>query len=336
MAYQTILPYVGGKQKVVRQLSAFFPPVAEMGSPFIGGGSIEVFMQAQGVRVVAGDLCRELVVFWQMMTSRPVDVAEIFRSRLPIEYPLDRYREELRSGPDDLNMAALFYILIECGFSHILARDSGGAPRQTANLNRKAWRSRYARLSRFSAPNLSVYWYDCFEFLERFPDLFLYCDPPYPNGSQDLYGFSEDLHSGFDHERFRNEIEGRDCVISYGDCELVRDLYQGWIFDELSWYYGAHQGSSVGHELVIRPQGAPSLAQLEQIRRDRLVRSSSRVAQAVLLQLRLAFDEPVPHIHGGEILAGANGVRVGGGLEHVVEFADLLGQGIHLAGHGTH
>ena len=255
MSHKTIIPYVGGKQKVVRKLVSYFPDgLTEMGSPFMGGGSVEIFMQAKDVRVYAADLCWELVVFWQMMYSFPTTVAEAFKARIPIEYPLDKYREELRSGPTFLDTAVLFYILIEGGFSHIIAR-TGGAPRQIQNLNRKGWRSRYAKLRRFSAPNLSVDWCDCFEFLERFPNLFLYCDPPYANGSQNLYGFTEDLHSGFPHERWAEALKGRDFVQSYGDCALIRDLYAGWCeIHELKWYYGAHQGSALGHELVIRPK----------------------------------------------------------------------------------
>lgn len=255
MAHQTIIPYVGGKQKVARQLVSYFPKgITEMGSPFIGGGSVEVLQQAKGVQVYAGDRLRELAVFWQMMCSRAVDVAEGFKARLPIAYPLDRYREELLAGTDDINTAVLFYILIESGFSHILTR-TGGSPRNVRTINRRGWRSRYARLRRFLAPNLSVYWYDCFKFLDRFPDLFLYCDPPYANGSQNLYGFSEDLHSGFPHVRWAEALRGRDFVQSYGDCAFIRELYEGWChIEELNWYYSAAGGKKIGHELVIRPK----------------------------------------------------------------------------------
>lgn len=254
MSHETIIPYVGGKQKAVRNIVSFFPDdLSVMGAPFVGGASVEIFMQAKGVRVYAGDACRELAVFWQRVCDDPVAVAEAFKARLPIEYPLDGYRSELRSGPGDLDTAVLFYILIECGFSLILAR-SGGAPRQTRNINRKAWRSRYARLRRFSAPGLSVEHLDCFDFLDRYPDLFLYCDPPYANSEQ-LYGFSEDLHGSFPHKEWAEALRGRRFVQSYGDCRLVRELYGGWCdIHELSWYYGCKQGSQIGHELLISPK----------------------------------------------------------------------------------
>ena len=288
---QTIIPYAGGKQKAVRLITQYFPhDLTEMGSPFIGGGSIEMFMQSQGVQVYAGDACRELCVFWQMMCSRPVAVADAFKERIPIEYPLDRYREELRAAPYDVDVAVLFYILIECGFSHILAGKSGGAPQQTEKINRGAWRSRYARLSRFSAPNLQVWHFDCFEFLDRFPHLFLYCDPPYANSEQ-LYGFTEDLHTHFPHRAWRDKlmVHPAGWVQSYGDCPLIRDLYQDCVIDEASWYYGAPgaripgKKSTMEQELIIRPPGSPPLASLQErdAERRRLQRGRARAHRGI-------------------------------------------------------
>lgn len=259
MSHKTILPYVGGKQKVVRKLVQFFPDgLTEMGSPFMGGGSVEIHMQAKGVRVYAADLCRELAVFWQMMLSRPVDVAEAFKAEIPIKYPFGEYWERIRNNTDDVEIAVVFYILTRCGFSHIPAR-TGGSLGKIQKFNRRGWRSQYINLRRFSAPNLSVECLDCFEFLERYPNLFLYCDPPYASGSQDLYGVTEDLHSGFPHERWAEALRGRRFVQSYGDCELIRNLYSGWCdIHELQWFYsskvtGGNRGSK-GHELVIVPK----------------------------------------------------------------------------------
>ena len=254
MSHETVIAYAGGKSRQVRRLVQYFPDgLTEMGAPFVGGGSVEVFTQAMGVRVFGGDLCAEVATFWQEMLRDPHAVADAFRGRLPIEYPLDGYREELRRSPSRLDTAVLCYLLIECGFSHILARTSGGSPRQVQTLNRKGWRSRYARLCRFSAPRLSVEHLDCFDFLERYPDVFLYCDPPYANSEQ-LYGFSEDLHTFFPHARWASALkaDGRPFVQSYGDCQLIRELYAGWcdIYEE-SWYYGCKQGSQRGQELVI-------------------------------------------------------------------------------------
>lgn len=276
MSHKTILPYVGGKQAVVRRLSRYFPskPLA-LGSPFIGGGSVELYMAARGVRVFAADRCAELVDFWQVLLTEPEALVERLRSKMPFAYPIDPYREALHRSVDPVETACLFYILIQCGFSHIIARDSGGSPRKA--LERKYGTEKYIRnLRRFSAPNLSVECLDCFDFLEKYHDFPLYCDPPYANGSQDLYGFSEDLHSGFPHERWAEALKAHPeyWVQSYGDCDMIRDLYSDCVIDTESWKYGSTKaggggkGVKDGYELVIRPPGSPPLSELTRERKE--------------------------------------------------------------------
>ena len=277
MSHKTILPYVGGKQAVVRRLAGYFPVgLQALGSPFIGGGSVEVYFAARGVKVTAADACWELATFWQVLLSDPKALADRFRSKVPIQYPLDPYRDALRAVTDDpVETACLLYILIMCGFSHIIARESGGSPRNTYKINTHRG-AKFSKISDFKAPNLSVECMDCFDFLGKYPCLPLYCDPPYANGSQDLYGFSEDLHSGFPHERWAKALLSHNApwVQSYGDCELVRDVYAGCVIDTEQWKYGSTnaggggKGVKDGFELVIRPPGSPPLETLLAERRS--------------------------------------------------------------------
>ena len=171
MSYKTILPYVGGKQKVVQRLARYFPlGISTLGSPFIGGGSVEVYHAARGVKVIAADACWELATFWEVLLSDPEALVSRLRSKMPFVYPLHPYREALRAVPDDpVETACLIHILMICGFSHIVAR-AGGSPRSTAKIN-KYPRGLLERVRQFSCPNLSVECLDCFEFLERYPDL---------------------------------------------------------------------------------------------------------------------------------------------------------------------
>ena len=272
MSYKTILPYVGGKQMVVKRLARYFPlNMPALGSPFIGGGSVEVRMAAQGLQVTAADACWELATFWRVLLDDPVALESRLRSMMPIQYPLDPYREALREPPDDpVDVACLFYILIVCGFSHII-RGTGGSPITTQDLNKNP-EGLLERVRRFSCPNLSVEHLDCFAFLAKYPDLPLYCDPPYANGSQGLYGFSEDLHSGFPHEVWRDALmaHGAPWVQSYGDCEFIRELYAGCVFDEEQWKYGSTNAGDNdvrnGYELVIRPPGSLPVTSLDRLR----------------------------------------------------------------------
>ena len=224
-----------------------------MGSPFVGGGSVEIFMQAKGVRVFGGDLCRELACMWQALLSDPARFAEDMRAEVPIPYPMHSLRRRLETSEDSWEVGVLTWLVLKGGFSYLL-RDCGGSPRNVKDFNRSEWRSTYARLRRFRAERLSVEHLDCFSFMEKYPDMFLYCDPPYCEGtaSQDLYGYKGELHAGFDHERLAQMLMERgNFALSYGDCERVRDLYAGCRFIEMQWRYGMSDRS--GHELLIMP-----------------------------------------------------------------------------------
>jgi len=48
-------------------------------------------------------------------------------------------------------------------------------------------------------------------------------------GSQNsLYGVDGNLHDSFDHEKLHNLLTNRsDWVMSYNDCEEIREMYKG-------------------------------------------------------------------------------------------------------------
>ena len=56
-------------------------------------------------------------------------------------------------------------------------------------------------------------------------DYLLYLDPPYI-GTEDVYD------QQFDHERLYQTIKNRDFVLSYNDCDWVREKYSGYIISE--------------------------------------------------------------------------------------------------------
>jgi len=53
-------------------------------------------------------------------------------------------------------------------------------------------------------------------------DVFYYCDPPYFE-TEAVYGMPP-----FDHAGLRQALEGKNCMVSYDDCEYIRNLYEGW------------------------------------------------------------------------------------------------------------
>ena len=77
--------------------------------------------------------------------------------------------------------------------------------------------------------------------INKHPDAFLYCDPPYLLGADKdkLYGDRGSTHAGFDHRALYDILSQR-CgwVLSYNDCPEIRALYKNYEVRQAEWAYG--------------------------------------------------------------------------------------------------
>ena len=156
---------------------------------------------------------------------------DLQKNYLELEKPLER--------------AAVFYALNRSSFSGTTLSGgmSPGCPRFTeSSIN---------RLRDFKSTNLRVEYADYKDALNKHSDKFLYLDPPYANGGK-LYGNRGDMHEGFDHGHLAKILRKRDgWLMSYNDCEMIRDLYEGCKFDVPQWTYGMN-GDKSSNEVLIR------------------------------------------------------------------------------------
>ena len=146
--------------------------------------------------------------------------------------------------------AAQYYIVNRTSFSG--ATTSGGW----------SWKASWARLTQNTLENLRDLSVDNFtvrrrnfkEAIKNHPDAGLYLDPPYclnkekvsnAGNRETLYGSDGDHHKGFDHEGLSDILKARDkWVLSYNDCEYIRDLYDGYQITSVEWAYGMKNVSS--------------------------------------------------------------------------------------------
>ena len=90
------------------------------------------------------------------------------------------------------------------------------------------------------------------ESLISHPHEFLYCDPPYylEDGKvfKGIYP-SRDIpiyHNGFEHEKLRDLLHAHTggFVLSYNDCQTIRDWYSDFRIYEAEWKYTLGQGET--------------------------------------------------------------------------------------------
>ena len=148
----------------------------------------------------------------------------------------------------------MYFIINRCSFSG--ATLSGGFS-QDASKNRFT-QSSIDKIAKLELENFEIHNQDFTDFLSQLElssrDL-VFMDPPYylERGSK-LYGKSEDMHENFPHEILFQIIETKsNWIMTYNDCEYIRNLYKNFVIIPAEWSYGMNK-TKKSSEIVIISQ----------------------------------------------------------------------------------
>lgn len=270
---KTLLRYAGGKTKAINKITPYIEDYDTIVSPFLGGGSLEVHWAGNlNKKVIGYDIFDVLVNFWNTLLNNPKDLADKMRDIKPTteEYStikellmkLDKTQEMLKGWNtnhykrdqvitlDEITLAAYYY------FNHNCSYGPGylGWP-SSVYLNDKKWSKMSNDIQNFKCPNLSVGNLSFEESIKLHSEEFLYLDPPYylekDNDNKMHKGMypmkNIDVHhSGFNHELLRDlllEHKG-DFVMSYNNCETIREYYKDFELFYPEWSYSMGNGET--------------------------------------------------------------------------------------------
>ena len=274
------LRYAGGKSLGVGHVIEYIPADTEiLVSPFFGGGSVEIACVCElGMQVFGYDVFDILTNYWQWQIASPTTLADRLAQWQPSKQHYAEIKTRLKAHwtgeaviADGLELAAHYW------FNHNLSYGPGFLGWMSKIYEDEI---RYLRLldkvRSFSAPGLSV---ACKRFEESIPQHngdFLYCDPPYylAGDSKMFRGIYPQRnfpvhHNGFAHAKLRDLLHRHKggFVLSYNDCETIRDWYADFEIIEVAWQYtlgqgetrigknridnGSHQYIKQSHELLI-------------------------------------------------------------------------------------
>jgi len=248
------LRYPGGKSRAIKILEKYlenFPNRNVLLSPFFGGGSFELFAKSKGFTVLGNDLFGPLYTFWvTLQTSKDKLIQEI-KAKMPVsKEDFMKFRKTICDAPE-LDKASSYFIINRCSFSG--ATMCGGFSKEASE--KRLTESSLKKLNNCDVSNIKFSNIDCCTFLDQNPETdrtLVYADPPYYITNY-MYGKNGDLHEQFDHEAFAKCIQKRkDWIISYNDCEFIRELYKGCQIISESWSYGMNT-SKESSEIIILP-----------------------------------------------------------------------------------
>ena len=262
--------YPGSKNSAAPTISKMIPlKTKTVLSPFIGGGAIELSLTARGIRVYASDLYEPLANCWKFIIEDGNKIAIWCKEKLHV-ISREELMKEIKEEYNKVNKfeqacyqwlrytlnyrgivswgKLLFYIMKPDGNAYLVDTKGKLGPKLT----------RFRELETFYNPLLSVEDGDYEETLKKYPDLFVYLDPPYYDMSTTTYGDSKLYDRGFDAERLSKVLLERETpfILSYGDHEDVRKLYPESDFDWQfqTWKQINGVGKKISNEVLIRPR----------------------------------------------------------------------------------
>lgn len=259
---KTPLRYPGGKSRVSDMLVSCMPYFKEYREPFVGGGSvfIETKQTFPDAKYWVNDLYYDLYCFWDEIKENKEAVLDLVR-KLKDEYKdgkvLYKYLCDNLFSFNKTERAAAFFVLNRITFSGTSC--SGG-------YSQGSFDGRFTDTSIERADDVSgllkdirITNLDYADVLkEDGEDVFIFMDPPYYTATKSaLYGKNGELHKGFDHERFAEEVKkcNHKWMITYDDCPYIRDLYKDYNIIPFGLMYGMRNvtkdAAMKGNEILI-------------------------------------------------------------------------------------
>lgn len=268
---KTVLRYAGGKSRAIKIITPFVEEYDTIVSPFLGGGSLEVHWANMGKKVISADIFGMLVNFWNELLNNPQSLADELAKIKPTEEVYNIIKELLVCNPETQDMlrnwstdfykrdvvtlpntklAAYYY------FNHNTSYGPGflGWPSKIY-MDQKKWDKTIEKVRNFSCPNLFVDQSSFEKLITKHPKEFFYLDPPYYTESDKdnkmlggIYPMKNIPvhHDSFNHELLRDLLlkhEG-DFVLSYNNCETIREYYKDFDFYFPKWHYSMDIGET--------------------------------------------------------------------------------------------
>jgi len=238
------LRYPGGKTRAIKILEKYIPEgTKQICSPFFGGGSFELHLEEKGIKIHGYDYFLPLVNFWNNQGFPMWCYVDNYHKNMSKDL-FKNLQQNIMQETNPIKQGAMFYVLNRCSFSGSTL--SGGMSPGTKRFTKKSvdYIDRTKLGLPFEIQNLS--------FEKSIPkhDCLIFADPPYYI-EQNLYGNKGDMHKGFNHELLKDVLlENRNFVLTYNDCDYIRELYKFFKVDEVSWSYGMNK-SKKSKEIII-------------------------------------------------------------------------------------
>jgi DNA adenine methylase len=269
---KTPIRYAGGKSRAIKIISPYLDNEKKIISPFMGGGSLEVNWASKGIEVIGYDLFDALVNFWDMLLNNKDELVKVLKTITPTleeynrikeilmrwentqemlkEWKTDHYKRDEVISLDNITAAAYYY------FNHNTSYGPGYLGwGSSVYMKEDKWNNMIKNIDKFNAPTLSVKQGSFENVLPNHMEDTLYLDPPYyleKDGDNKMFAGVYPMknipihHDGFNHELLRDLLlkhKGK-FVLSYNNCETIREYYKDFEQVFPTWNYSMGNGET--------------------------------------------------------------------------------------------
>lgn len=224
-----LISWIGGKHYLAQDIIARLPRHRLYGEPFAGGLSV-FFSKPKSRLEVINDLNGDLINFYRCVKHHPHTLLEYIHA-----HPINRewFENDLKEPTNNkIERAARWYLRVRLSYRSTTKGFCTGTSPIANRCNLTAIeRVKNANFTRFSQrfKGVLIENMDAVDLVQKYdaPDALFYCDPPYV-GTEVQYAkhfgtqICDQLHVRLSHAL--KALKGR-FVLSYNDCEAVRDLY---------------------------------------------------------------------------------------------------------------
>ena len=260
MSQVSPLLYVGGKTRKVKIFDKIVKDYFDITdkklvSPFCGGSSFEIYMaNHNNMNVICCDIDKRLCDFWNTMKTDRQNLIKESKKLLPLnkENYVQYYNKSFQENITNLERASLYYVLNRgsyCG-KMTCAKDYRTSSFKTFTTDK------VDKLNNINLDNMEFKLKDCKETLQDYNDVektIFYLDPPYFNDYNKLYGKGGQAHQQFDHYELCEVLKNcNNWVMSYNDCEKLREMYSDFKIVDVAFQYGCGGNFKVNELLIVK------------------------------------------------------------------------------------
>lgn len=226
MKHKPIVPWIGGKSRLAKQILPLYPEHTCYCEPFAGGAAL-LFLKEPSKVEVLNDINSELVNLYRVVQNHLEEFIRQFKwalsSREVFKWMQMKHPETLT----DIQKAARFFYLQKLAFGgKVQGQNFGTATTSPPALNllrlEEDLSQAHLRLSRVFVENLL--WQDVIKKYDREHTLF-FCDPPYYQ--TEGYGVDFELDNYFQLAEFAKTIKGK-MIITVNSCKEMSDIFSGF------------------------------------------------------------------------------------------------------------